>query len=675
MPDNKPTILIVDDELINRVILHELFKTNYNVLEAENGAEGLEIIRNKDNHISLVLLDIVMPILDGFGVLKVMSEENLIGHIPVIMITAEKGDETAVRGYEYGVSDFINKPFNADIVQHRSKIIIELNEHRNHLEELLAKEMAIVENQKVIIEKNNDFLVDALANVVEFRHSESGSHVKRVRGLTKVILQEVAKRNKKYNLTADKIELITKASAMHDLGKVAIPDAVLEKPGRLTNEEFELMKKHTTFGSEILDSLDYDKNDEFFAMCYDIVRHHHERYDGRGYPDHLYGDDISIGAQAVALADVYDALTNNRVYKPAFSHEESVAMIARGECGTFNPLIIECLLAIADNLHDLVEKSLATHVVEKQTKEEEKNEEVLSERAIKTFEKERFKQQIISNLSGEIIFDYNYASDTLTISERAIKIFNIPSSLSNFKEYFLTNEIFEKHDIEKLLSILKTLTQQTPEGHIEALLNTCEGHLWYDIKFCMIANSTGSSDIVGRLLDITKQKQQYENLRELASSDELTSLLNKRVFIDQLNNRYLKEENNGYLLLLDLDNFKIINDTYGHVVGDNVLQQVSQDIKKKLRGNDTIARLGGDEFTVFISNIQRENLEKILKRLCFTSIQIQGKNVVVTNSIGISEFPKEGTQYIDLYNKADIAMYHAKNRSKSNYVFSQDVEN
>jgi putative two-component system response regulator len=670
-----PTVLIVDDELINRVILCELFKDSYNVLEAENGVEGLKLIRDRSLHIALVLLDIIMPIMDGFEVLKAMKEEGIIEHIPVIMITAEKGDETAVKGYEYGVSDFINKPFNADIVQHRSKIIIELNEHRNNLEDLLSKEMAVVEEQKVKLEKTNDFVIDALSTIVEFRHNESGTHVKRVRGLTKVILQEVAKRNKSFGLTPERIELLSKASTMHDLGKVAIPDSVLDKPGRLTPEEFELMKRHTTLGAEILETIEYDKEDEFFAASYDIVRHHHERWDGRGYPDKLAGYDISIGAQAVSLADVYDALTNNRVYKPAFSHEEAVAMIVRGECGTFNPLIIECLLTVADNLHKLVEDALQ-NTTTKVRHNEKQEEDTLAVRTVKVFEKERAKQQIISDLSGEIIFEYNYENDALTVSEKALKVLGIPSTIPNFKKQFSHNKLIAKNDIEKIFFILKALNQQNPDGHVEVKINTVEnGQRWYDIKFSVLFSATSANtEIVGRLLDVDEIKTKYENLKEDADFDSLTGVYNRHRFIDMLDTSILvNKELTGYLLFIDIDNFKKINDNYGHLVGDEVLVQSSQDIRQKIRDKDIICRYGGDEFVIYIQNITRENLENVLKRLCFSTCNIQGKSNVVTKSIGVSAFPADGKTYQELLNKADIAMYQAKNRSKARFIFYSDI--
>ncbi|MDR1620723.1 MAG: response regulator [Clostridiales bacterium] len=351
---NAKELLVVDDIELNRVILKDLFESEYDVLEAKNGREALDILGHGQGDICIVLLDIVMPVLDGFGVLEEMRRRELIGKIPVILITGENDDEISLKGYELGISDLINKPFNSSIVHRRVNNVVELYESKSNLERRLHEQKEMLEKQALRLRQSNQFVIDALSTTVEFRNCESGEHIKRIRVLTKVLLQSATRY---YPLTEEEILAISSASAMHDIGKIAIPDSILLKPGRLTAEEFEIMKTHTTRGCEILESLDYTQDYTYYSYCYEICRHHHERWDGKGYPDGLVGDEISVWAQATSIADVYDALTSKRVYKAAYTHEETVAMIARGECGQFNPKLMECFMDIQGTLNDVMLQS------------------------------------------------------------------------------------------------------------------------------------------------------------------------------------------------------------------------------------------------------------------------------------------------------------------------------
>ncbi|MDR1495429.1 MAG: response regulator [Clostridiales Family XIII bacterium] len=349
----KLRLLVVDDIDINRLIISELFAGKYEVLEASNGKEALDIINDEDSDLAIVLLDMVMPVMDGFGVLKAMNESGKINNIPVILVTSEDDDEMALESYSLGVSDVIHKPFNASIVNQRVMNVIDLYVYKNHLEEKLVEQKDELVKQEGRIKQMNSSLIDTLSATVEFRDLESGKHIQRTRMLIKLILENI---RDQYSLTDEQIELISSASALHDVGKIAIPDAVLLKPGRLTPEEYEVMKTHTTRGSEIIERLDMLKDEEYYAYCHDICRHHHERYDGKGYPDGLAGENIPIWAQAAALTDVYDALTSKRVYKDAYTHEQAIDMIMNGECGQFNPRLIEVMQKISPRLKELAEK-------------------------------------------------------------------------------------------------------------------------------------------------------------------------------------------------------------------------------------------------------------------------------------------------------------------------------
>ena len=339
------TILIVDDSEMNRCILSEMLGEDYDILEATNGEEAISLLRQYETEISLVLLDLVMPVMDGFGVLSYMNERNWIEDIPVIMISGEDSVSYVRRAFDLGVADYIKKPFDAQIVYRRVYNTITLYAKQRRL-------LLLVTDQIYEKEKNNRMMISILSQIVEFRNGESGAHVLHINIITELILERLIQKTDKYDLSGAVRRMIVTASALHDIGKIGIDDKILNKPGRLTNEEFEVIKTHSAIGASMLESLEYYKDEPLVRIAHDICRWHHERYDGKGYPDGLKGEEIPISAQVVALADVYDALISDRVYKKAYSHEKAVEMILNGECGTFNPLLLECLTDIQGRLKE-----------------------------------------------------------------------------------------------------------------------------------------------------------------------------------------------------------------------------------------------------------------------------------------------------------------------------------
>lgn len=333
-------ILIVDDETINREVLKSMF-TEYDRLEAENGKEAIEKIAASRNLV-LILLDISMPVMTGFDVLEYMHEHKLLDKIPVILITGETVIDSEDKAYSYGVADVIHKPFYPHIVKKRSQNIIDLYQHKLEMELRLRQQEIEIKEQEKEIRENNEVMLEALSSLVEFRSVETGEHTQRIKYFTKIMLEYMQEYFPKYGLDKYQIDQIVRASVLHDIGKIGIPDSILLKPGRLTNEEFEIMKSHTTLGCEILEKSYRKKDTDFYRYSYDICRHHHERWDGRGYPDHLKGEGLSIGVQVVSVADVYDALISPRVYKEPFSKDKAYDMITGGECGQFSPDVMEC---------------------------------------------------------------------------------------------------------------------------------------------------------------------------------------------------------------------------------------------------------------------------------------------------------------------------------------------
>ena len=339
----KQRILVVDDSEMNRAILCEMLKDDFEIIEATNGQECVSLIEQYGKEISLVLLDIVMPVMDGFEILMYMNRNHWIEDVPVIMISSEESENYIRKAFKFGVSDYISRPFDSKVVYQRVFNTIKLYAKQRRLISMVSDQM----HEK---EKNNQMMVEVLSQIMEFRNGESGLHVVHINTLTRLLLERLVENTDVYNLTPDDCYLISTASAFHDIGKVGIDESILNKPGKLTEEEFETMKEHTLIGASMLDKLEHYKDEKMIKIAYQICRWHHERYDGKGYPDGLTGEQIPIAAQVVSVADVYDALVSKRVYKDAYSHEQAMKMILNGECGAFNPLLMEVLVEIQDKI-------------------------------------------------------------------------------------------------------------------------------------------------------------------------------------------------------------------------------------------------------------------------------------------------------------------------------------
>lgn len=461
--ENRETILIVDDSAMNRMLLSDILADTYNIIEAEDGEQAIAILQQHASEISIVVLDMVMPKVDGFGVLEAMNENRWIQFLPVVSISTESSPEFVERAYSLGVTDFINRPFDELIVIRRVSNTIKLYAKQRKLTNMVANE--IFEK-----ERNGSLMITILSHIVEFRNGESGMHVMNIGTLTEILLNQISKKDDKYYLPYAERDLIVKASALHDIGKISIPEEVLNKPGKLTDEEFEAMKQHTAIGYQMLSDLGF-QDEPLVKVSREITRWHHERYDGRGYPDGLKGDEIPLSAQIVSLADVYDALTSERVYKPAFSHEKAIQMILYGECGAFNPLLLECLVEAQDAIRqglaqpnrafnsyeDL--KSIAPAIQDAETLD-------VTEYALDQLENEREKNHFLTEISRQLQFDYNKSLDLLHIPVWAAKRLGTPAQIKDpLHTEALANLI--SHDLVELLS--KAITETTPQDPLVRL--------------------------------------------------------------------------------------------------------------------------------------------------------------------------------------------------------------
>lgn len=455
--ENRETILIVDDSAMNRMLLSDILADTYNIIEAEDGEQAIAILQQHASEISIVVLDMVMPKVDGFGVLEAMNENRWIQFLPVVSISTESSPEFVERAYSLGVTDFINRPFDELIVIRRVSNTIKLYAKQRKLTNMVANE--IFEK-----ERNGSLMITILSHIVEFRNGESGMHVINIGTLTEILLNQISKKDDRYYLPYAERDLIVKASALHDIGKISIPEEVLNKPGKLTDEEFEAMKQHTVIGYQMLSDLGF-QDEPLVKVSREITRWHHERYDGRGYPDGLKGDEIPLSAQIVSLADVYDTLTSERVYKPAFSHEKAVQMILNGECGAFNPLLLECLVEAQEEIRqglaqpnktfnsyeDL--KSIAPAIQDAETLD-------VTEYALDQLENEREKNHFLTEISRQLQFDYSKSLDLLHIPVWAAKRLGTSAQIKDpLHTEALANLI--SSDLVELLS--KAIAETTPQ--------------------------------------------------------------------------------------------------------------------------------------------------------------------------------------------------------------------
>lgn len=664
----KQKILIVDDSEINRAILREMLEDEYALLEAVNGIEALKLINGNRDDLALVLLDLMMPELDGMGVLEKMNEDDMIGDIPVIMITAETSAEFVEKAYQLGVSDFVNRPFNAQIIRHRVINTILLSTKQKRLVELVRHQIYEKEQQ-------SDLMIDILSHIVEFRNGESGLHVLHIRVLTELLLRRLVQKTDKYTLSGADIRRISMASALHDIGKVAIPENVLNKPARLTTEEFEIMKQHSEKGAQLLKDLAFHQDKPLLKAAYEICLWHHERYDGRGYPHGLAGEEIPIAAQVTALADVYDALTGERVYKRAIPHNEALKMILNGECGAFNPILLECLLDIADTLQSDLRRETKKHLDKQQfqrisTELLQMNDLTASERTLYLLDYERMKYQFFAAIEEGVLFEYNTETRILTTLGESAHRYGIPEIIFDPLRDENILRLFGKEDLDGFERALRTTSADAPIFRYECRLKI-RGELRWTRLICQ---SIWSDDepaqyrgVIGKAMDIHDDRSKVISLEYRAAHDALTSLLNADYGRNQIQAKMDLHPNGKFAMsIIDVDDFKGVNDTRGHLFGNQILCFVAEKLRQTVRSGDVIARFGGDEILLFQEYY--EDIEPIVDRI-FNSLITEYKDYNISVSMGVATTEMVDRTYSALFQAADLALYSVKQERKGAYRF------
>lgn len=496
-------ILIVDDSEMNRDMLSDMLSDDYDIIEAADGEEALSVLKERVYDIDLVLLDIIMPAVDGFGVLDVMKRYHWIDNTPVIMISSETSQSYIRKAFELGVTDYIIRPFDSFIIHKRVSNTLML--YRKQKKLLSALEEQVYEN-----EKNNSMMINVLAHIVEFRNGESGMHVHHIKQLTSILLQNLIEKTDKYHLTENDILLISTASSLHDIGKISIDDKILNKPGRLTAEEFEVIKTHSVIGAEMFQDLHNTHNYPLFDKAYEICRWHHERYDGKGYPDGLKGEEIPISAQVTSLADVYDALTSNRCYKKAFSHEKAMEMILDGQCGAFNPVLLQCLkdcekqilAEFSDSIDTTQDDRLLIRATEELVENKISSDKIDFSAHLPIAARDRWN--FFSDGSGEIQFEYDAILDVLRLTKYGAKVLGLQELTMHPRG--LKQGYLGAQNIQTILDAMQSeASLEKPVVKIKKHISLNGPRRWYEIRIRTLWSNEENpkyTGILGRIIDI-----------------------------------------------------------------------------------------------------------------------------------------------------------------------------
>ena len=504
--DKRQKILIVDDAELNRDILKEILGETYSYLEAENGNQAIQIM-GENPGIDLMLLDINMPQMNGFEVLKWMKQSQCIEETPVIMISSEESVDIMRKAYEMGITDYITRPFDSVIVKKRVQNTLGLYANQKHL-------INVVYDQVYEKEENNNIMIRILSNVLGSRNSESSEHILNIRTATELMLRKLVKTTDAYPLTEADIALITTASSLHDIGKIRIPEEILNKPGRLTDEEFKIMKTHSELGASIIEEMHFLQDNPLVHTAWEICRWHHERWDGKGYPDGLKGEEIPICAQVVSVVDVYDALTSERCYKKAFDHDTAIQMILDGQCGQFNPILLKCLKELGPQLSKMLGKEIDDnkyyHEIQRLSNE------ILSDKSLpnqnysqNVFKAMQEKIDFFKSNSGMNSIDYNAISGQLTILNGKQQILcqrNTPD-FDLFKEFGVIEE-----DVQHIQVLLHKTSVQNKEISVQIKAKVENDSQMYKLKLHTLWSPMKKDGYIGIIgyFDIVKQENAKE---------------------------------------------------------------------------------------------------------------------------------------------------------------------
>ncbi len=702
-------MLIAENDEMNRSLLYESFAGQYEVIQTEGSEELYRILTDSKEKPSIVLVK--EDIAEHFTkeMVQTMSALKVFENIPVIIILNQGKAILHPQRLHLPFSDVVTSPVNPVVVKRRVGNLVSYFSNKQEMEQLVTKQTKKIleqnrelkEKQKKINSINNDML-DALSMVIEYRDVESGRHIHRIRKFTEVLLRVLAQKYPKYNLTEEKIELITSASSMHDIGKIAIPDSILLSPRRLTYEEFRIMKQHTIKGCEILDQLDSGEQNDYFRYCYDICRYHHEKYDGMGYPDGLVGDQIPIWAQVVSLADCYDALTSERTYKSAYSHEQAVEMIRTGACGAFSDEMMDCFSAVLPKFKALaieyadvnhVDRSVSQRasVLPKDKDETDHSRDIYlkmdRDDLINTIEHQKsviaqLQQHDLEVLykTSDYVFEFDLNGDMLHQRKGSMKDIcgYIPK---NYEESVnILCECCEKDYQAAFLKTfrLNTIIESFSSGD-ERMVLECKMTLQGDIpSFVRItAVPLSENDKIQRIfLIITGLQQNQENRYFSRDRDIVTGLWNYTGIQKETDDYLQNAGKNGYhaLMLIDIDDFRTVNRQAGYRYGNDILRDISNLLNDQVSGSNLLARIEDDNFVILVKDCpDRDERNVMIEDLfrCIHKTYLLGEEKIpdISSTIGIALYPNDGSSFEELFNNAARAVEIAKINGKNMFLY------
>lgn len=558
----KEKILIADDSEMNQMLLEEILSDKYEYVMAKDGTEAVDILEKNDD-IDLVMLDINMPKMDGFGVLEIMNLRHWISEVPVIIISSESDVDFIRRGYDLGASDYISRPFDLTVVRRRVENTLMLYARQNRL-------VRLVEEQVYEREKTNNTMINILSHVIEYRNNESGQHILHVRMMTDILLRRLIEITDKYPLTETDISMIASISALHDIGKISVPKAILNKPGKLDPEEWEIMKSHAAIGDSMLCDIGMQQSETLMNLAHEICRWHHERWDGRGYPDGLKGDEIPISAQVVAMADVYDALTSERCYKKSFDHATAIKMITNGECGAFNPLLIQCLLDVQDQLFENMHTDPRRFDYRQEAKR--LSDEMLEQKELMPDNRahgllifEQKKTEFFAEQCGGIQFEFDHWTNTVHLKD-----WNAPVDQRE-KSMYLTEwndvSLLSEKDWLAMREKLKATTPERPEVKMIVQIPVNGEYRWQRLTVISLWTTKfkNYAGVLGHFEDIQDEMvRRGEDVLEKCTEDSIAHLLNdlSRVFevvrlVDPKTNENLELDKDGKVITTPIHCYEI----------------------------------------------------------------------------------------------------------------------
>jgi len=677
-------VLIADSNLSDRNAIRNILDNKYEILEADKGDKVMELIYKNSDSILLILINEALAYNDDLDIMQKLSEEGIIYQASIIMILNDSSDETEKVGSVFGVSDFIVKPFNISILKNRIFNVINLFETKNYLEflvenqtmQLYKSNLELMEQREKVF-KVNEAVIEILGTIIEHRNTESDNHIKRIKLFTKTMLNVMAQKYPEYRLDERKINLISNASAMHDIGKIVMPDSILLKQDKITDEEFEILKQHTVKGGEILKKLGIIENDEYYKYCFEICMYHHEKWDGKGYPEGLKGDEIPLSAQVVGIADVYDSMINDTVYRKRIKPSEAVNMILNGECGQFSDKIIDCFKSIVSNYDILAERYKDTE--ENFLNIEENNaEKKLS--VLNRFENidsgkfifaltEQFDVVLETNNTGSDIVFYS-------VQDKSSDFTNKPSS---YNELFMIVQrqchpddfetFVDKFSIDNINKRAKT-GEFKNEAEIRIMGNNGK-YNWIKINLSAFVNNyleLESIIICAKNINCLKEKE--SSLIFNVCHDSVTKLWNGNYmqeyissFIDSFD-----KNNELALVIVNIEKFRNINEKYGYRIGNYILKQIADELRAGFSSSDVIGRLSGDIFIILVKELNDfENKLKAVSDNIFKTYILENTSIDITGGIGISMYPANGETYESLLQKASKSAEYAKSEKKSKY--------